>query len=121
MTSEQRKQLDNILEGLSIAKTYTEAEIKRLAIAHYKEIWQNTPFMVENINIASDKQVKQWMVNFIRHKLTGYDEAVALVNANIPGGYQILKNTVLEKIANMYPFLKDECEKQKEEFYYRRW
>lgn len=34
----EKKQLDSIIAGLNIEKTYTESEVKRMTIEHYKKI-----------------------------------------------------------------------------------
>jgi len=77
--------------------------------------------MLKNIDNASEKQIEQWMVNYIRHKLTGYDKALARINEFVPNGYEILKFSILDKISCMYPFLKDECERQKAKLSCRIW
>lgn len=74
--------------------------------------------MLESLHTPSSNQLQKWVGNFIRHTITGYDEAVSLVNEDISGAYQILKTSVLDKIAKAYPFLKEECERQKSECYY---
>lgn len=121
MTLEQKLELDKILDSITIAGPYTKTKLKTRAIKHYKKLWADTPVMLKNIDNASDKQIEQWMVNYIRHKLTGYDKAVVKVNELIPGGYEILRICILDKISCVYPFLKEECERQKAKLSCRIW
>mgnify|MGYP003321335147 CR=1 FL=1 len=58
------------------------------------------------------------MVNNIRHNYSNYDETTRLVNRinRSDNDYNQYKNCVLNKIADAYPFLKKECERQKRRF-----
>lgn len=119
MTANQRLYLDNAIKGIIVKGSYSEANLKQQAIEHYKNLWLGTPFMLESVRTPSREQVEQWMVNYVRHELTQYDEVLIGIAGNIPGGYFIFKSAVLDKIAAVYPFLKDECEKQKKDLYFR--
>lgn len=121
MTAEQKLELDKILDSITIAGPYTKTKLRARAIRHYKKLWTNNPIMLKNIDNSSEKQIEQWMVNYIRHKLTGYDKAVVKVNELIPGGYEILRIYILDKISCVYPFLKEECERQKAKSSWRIW
>lgn len=113
MTVRQRDMLNDVIGGLHVAKRYSEKQLRALAIQNYKEQWKDTPFMLESVRRASRSQVEQWMVNYVRHELTGYDEAWRSIHGKIPGGYEIVKHAVLDKIAEMYPFLHKACQLQK--------
>lgn len=121
MNLEQKIKLDKILYDIHIIGPYDKSKLQEQAVNHYKMLWKDTPFMLESIDNASKKQMEQWMVNYIRHKLTGYDEALVKINAMVPNGYEILKFSILDKISCMYPFLKDECERQKAKLSWRIW
>ena len=121
MTLEQKSELDNLLDNIHIDGPYAKEQLQTQALAHYKKIWENTPFMLENVHNASNQQIEQWMVNYIRHKLTGYDEALTIAIKIIPSGPKILKRSILDKISFMYPFLKDECKRQKEKLDWLIW
>lgn len=58
----------------------------------------------------------RWEVNYIRHELTRYetllDQIYGIVGAH--DSYLVIKNRILDKIASVYPWLKDECERQKQ-------
>lgn len=63
----------------------------------------------------NESQVDKLMVNYIRHSLSNYDSNLrnAKMHRTIKD-YNLYKNSVLDKISYMYPFLRDECNKQKE-------
>lgn len=66
----------------------------------------------------SEKSINAIMVNDIRHNCSNYDQALKQVYRihRSDNDYAQYKNSVLEKIANAYPFLRDECVKQKRKF-----
>ena len=113
--------MDKIIDNIVVEGGYSEAELQVRAIEHYKSLWKDTAFMLESVRKASNEQLEQWMVNYVRHELTGYDGALLEISRTVPAGYQLLKNAVLCKIAEAYPFLRNECEKQKDNAYTRRW
>lgn len=64
---------------------------------------------------GADAETKaRWIVNYIRHNLTRYDAALTMLCNRIgkSEAYTILRNTVLDKIAAVYPKYADECRKQ---------
>ena len=58
---------------------------------------------------------QRWAVNYIRHELTEYDSNLYDMSGKVGcyKEYSRYKNAVLDKIAEFYPFLKDECDRQK--------
>ena len=63
---------------------------------------------------ADEETQDRWMVNYIRHNLTSYDEELWNMSGKTGKGkaYLIYFEAVLHKIAEIYPELKDECESQ---------
>jgi hypothetical protein len=59
--------------------------------------------------------LRRWEVNFIRHELTRYDDVLESIRGKIGTNeiFERLHYRVLEKIAEAYPYLKAECERQK--------
>jgi hypothetical protein len=53
-------------------------------------------------------------VNYIRHNLTNYEEELDELFGQIgkDDGYYLLKNRILNKIKELYPFLQEECDRQ---------
>lgn len=72
----------------------------------------------EPLNEYSEKNINTIMVNNIRHNCSNYDSMIKCMRKvrRSEDDYLQYKNSVLEKIANNYPFLKDECIKQKRKF-----
>lgn len=64
---------------------------------------------------ADENTVRRWMVNYVRHNMTMYDNLLidwkGLVG--IRNMYVSLHAQVLDKIAKVYPELHEECERQK--------
>ena len=63
----------------------------------------------------SEKSINAIMVNDIRHNYSNYDQMLKSVYRvhRCDNDYIQYKNSVLDKISIAYPFLKDECIKQK--------
>jgi len=58
----------------------------------------------------------RWEVNFVRHELTGYERLLERI-AGLVGTrdiYHVVKCKILDKISEAYPWLADECSRQKE-------
>lgn len=70
---------------------------------------ENTPIEFKEYNI------NRIMVNSIRHDYSNYELGLKQVHKlNLPEDmYFRYKNIVLDQISYQYPFLKDECERQK--------
>ena len=92
-------------------------KIKKLAIEEYN-IHQAEVGHVENM-ILDEKYLdnaflSRIMVNYIRHNLTSYEDLLEELRGK-EGKYEAytkLKNKILEKIAEVYPELKEECNRQ---------
>ena len=64
----------------------------------------------------ADKQtIDRWVVNYIRHNLTEYDAKLFLNRGKVGriDAAFLLKNLILDRIAEFYPDYKDECIRQK--------
>lgn len=64
----------------------------------------------------SERNLGIIMVNDIRHRYSNYDNILKQVNKvkRTNNDYIQYKNSVLEKIASSYPYLKNECVRQKQ-------
>lgn len=69
----------------------------------------------KTVNGADEATIRRWMVNYIRHKLTTYDSELEIIfnRTGKDKGFVLLHNAVLDKIAETYPELADECDNQK--------
>lgn len=63
---------------------------------------------------APEETMQRWIVNFIRHNLAEYDYTLSRNKGRfgIHDCYEDYKNTVLNKIAEVYPQYADECRRQ---------
>lgn len=86
-----------------------------------KQAWYNYQSMLRDgrceyrdADTADDDTVQRWMVNFIRHNLTEYDDVLYEMSGRVGchDEYYHYREAVLAKIAEVYPELKDECELQ---------
>lgn len=73
--------------------------------------------------MADEETVQRWMVNYIRHKKTYYDSTLYELKGKTGKGeaYLYYVKAVLDKIAEVYPELQQECMKQyqrKAQLYY---
>ena len=83
----------------------------------YREIFDNAIQFAYNepLDEYSEKSIDAIIVNDIRHNCSNYDynlKQVYRINRS-DNDYAQYKNSVLEKISNVYPSLRDECERQK--------
>lgn len=62
----------------------------------------------------SKEAMQRIIVNYIRHELTTYDYELGMLEKRIgkDEAYRVLKETILRKIALVYPEYKTECESQ---------
>ena len=66
------------------------------------------------IGIPNIDTLNRWIVNYIRHNLVEYDTNLKHLYGKTgkQSGYETFKKVILEKIAELYPKYKDECERQ---------
>ncbi len=91
-----------------------EAEMMSVFIINVEEYEENptTPTFVD------EETLQRWKVNFIRHELTNYDYLIRNLKGK-PDKYNLvlkLKEALFKKIAEAYPALSDECERQLRRF-----
>lgn len=69
----------------------------------------------QELHCLNDATVQRWMVNYIRHNLCNYDRDLTEIEGKVGNAYlySALKNATLSKIAQVYPELASECERQK--------
>jgi hypothetical protein len=66
-------------------------------------------------NSIDTEFLKRIEVNFIRHQLSDYEQRLESIFGKVgkSEAYVLLKNKILEAIAEQYPSLTEECQKQK--------
>lgn len=65
---------------------------------------------------ADEETIERWMVNYVRHRLTRYEDTLDgyAGKTGKQDAYLLYSTAVLEKIAEVYPELADECRRQAE-------
>jgi len=113
----KEKELLGYIDSIKIeVKEMNIEKIKKLAINEYNDHQDETGHF-ENIIIKGRIDIaflNRIMVNYIRHNLTSYENLLEELKNKVgkDKAYMKLKKKILEKIAEVYPMLKDECNRQ---------
>ena len=114
-----KEQIDLAIKHLNLPRK--DINIIKKETIQAKEDWydyiafEHNQYFKSNCKNVDKQTMKRWMVNYIRHNLLEYDEDIYDMHGKvgISGEYIRYKNAVLDKIAEVYPELQDECERQK--------
>ena len=107
-------QLLATIEGLPISvRRLEESVLKKKALAS-RGNWYSQNEIYESVHDADAETIQRWIVNYIRHNLTKYDSHCILLFGKVgrAEGYRLLRSKVLRAIADAYPYLSEECERQ---------
>lgn len=97
-------------------KAIDRKKLIKIAIDHYNELWASREDYDKYASIDSPEDfLNRITVNFIRHELTSYENRLSQTYRKIGKQEAVLhiKCTILDAIANVYPWLASECENQK--------
>lgn len=86
----------------------------RLSIQSYNDFYGDRDYFSPSTRKSNPEFLDRICVNYLRHELTSYDDELFEIY-NKTGkqlAYKIIKTSVLELIAEKYPYLKDECTRQ---------
>lgn len=101
------------LEKISVKRIPLD-RLRTLALDD-KQDWYDLNLSERFAYDADENTVRRWMVHYVRHNMTMYDNLLidwkGLVD--IRQMYVSLHSQVLDKIAKVYPELREECERQK--------
>lgn len=105
--------LNDAIAEVKVMKLGSE-EVRWLALAAKQNWYDRTKQYERNAYIADYKTVQRWTVNYIRHTLTTYDSFLfsAKGKTGISFAYPLYRKAVLQKIADTYPDLQEECRRQ---------
>ena len=114
-----KDETDKFLESIKIE--HLDIGLIREYALKEKQNWYDDKFcMRSNIYYqttdgADENTVTRWMVNYIRHRMTSYDEQLYHMKdrAGKNDMYCEIHDHILDKIATIYPELAEECERQK--------
>lgn len=110
---------DKFIESIKIEKV--DIDVLRTATIEAKQDWYyeqsyiRGEWYVKDAYSADENTVMRWMVNFVRHEMTSYDEQLYYMKGKvgIREMYQDIRDFILDKIAVIYPELAQECKRQK--------
>lgn len=104
---------------------YTEEKIQKIRVGKYslefmrkfardEKFYWNMNHGSELFTEPDEETMERWMVNSIRHNFTEYDEFLyeGKGKTGFPAASQRYREAVLRRIAETYPALKEECERQ---------
>lgn len=114
-----KDETDKFLESIKIE--HLDIGLIREYALKAKQNWYDDKFcMRSNVDYkttdnADEDTVTRWTVNYIRHQMTTYDEQLYHMKGRVGKNdmYREIHNHILDKIANVYPELAEECEQQK--------
>ena len=110
---------DKFIESIKIEKV--DIDVLRTATIEAKQDWYyeqsylRGEWYVKDAYSADEATVTRWMVNFVRHEMTSYDEQLYYMKGKvgIREMYRDIHDFILDKIAVVYPELAQECKRQK--------
>ena len=116
-----------------MAKKIEQISVRRISIEELVDTtlrckqawydWHGNWDEYRTVDDADEETVMRWMVNYVRHNLTDYDHDLFETSGKV-GKYAVYLpyfKAVMEKIAETYPELKDECEDQVRKKTYTSW
>lgn len=116
------EEISQKIERISVKRIGFDALLSRTLFE--KQDWYDYQSAIRNRAeernaYSADKQTKcRWMVNYVRHNLTEYDDTLYAISGKTGCHTEYLryKHAVLTKIADVYPELRDECNRQGVEY-----
>lgn len=116
----REKNIENLEEHLDSIQVIVVKDKKLInRTIQDKRDWYEYTGQYDYMNVSIDDvdkdTLERWIVNYIRHNLTSYDEYLEEIVEGRVGSaemYSILKKDILYKIAEKYPKYKQACQKQ---------
>lgn len=103
--------LDEIIKSLEVVRLdMPDLEKQTLDAKQNWYDWHSGDLIID----PPKEAVERWMVNFVRHRLCQYDGGLMDIFGKVGKRelYRRLKIETLKKISDVYPELKDECDRQ---------
>lgn len=113
------KRIEQILEDVKI-KVIPMDELRQRTL-EAKQAWYDYQAMMRDYDYcdrnaydAGEYTVERWMVNYIRHNLTVYDDTLYSMNGKTGKDviYFKIHDGIIRKISDAYPMLSDACKNQ---------
>lgn len=109
----KRQALLDYIENLSInILAMSKDDLFIRAIRDYNRLHGKTS---GKIDVITEEEFHMLAVNSLRHSCSVYEVTLDYISGKVGSkiAYALLKNKILDKIAEIYPFLEKECKKQK--------
>lgn len=105
---ERRKQKKDLYDAVQQSLDRIAVETIPFDKLKNRVLWYN------NVYEANGVTIRRWMVNYVKYKMTYYDGELLEIAEKTKNyeAYTLLQKTILLKIAEAYPELKDECMRQ---------
>jgi len=119
-TQTKKNQLLQRIKGCKIElEQKSPTEVKQDAIVSYNDFkeqmcWEREHEYTPATENSDDEFLNRITVNYLRHNLSNYDDQLAAIFGRVGVGdaYAILNEKIYAKIAETYPHLREETEKQ---------
>lgn len=110
----QEKLLNNINKLEITVPRYDLPTLRQTACDHYNSHWTNSRDYKRAAPDDDQDFLDRITVNFLRHELSCYEAQLVEITGKVGKqvGYEQLKQRVLNAIAETYPDLSDECDRQ---------
>lgn len=109
------EELNEKIRSIRVKRTENVCYQALLNKAEYEQSRYNF-VSVTDLEFSKQETINRWAVNYVRHNLTEYDEALFETKSNIEVGmkdfYCTYKCAVLSEIGKVYPELRSECNHQ---------
>lgn len=114
------RMVDIEIAAIRVREILPYKRLKRLAVRDRQDWYDYQEeirgrYEYRDADSAPEDTKRRWMVNYVRHNLTDYDETLWNMKGStgIREAYQKYRDAVLDAIAEAYPSLADECSRQK--------
>ena len=112
----KREKLLELVSGFVFSVRRISMESLKKRTIRSKEDWNEQCYWRPycDFSKADNDTMQRWMVNYIRHNLTDYEDKLDLIfgKTGKQAAYELTSKLLFQKIAEVYPELQEECELQ---------
>lgn len=110
-----REQVDRAMDAVQVRLIEDDAELVRRALDNERRILESHSRRSWGLERAGEETIQRWVVNYIRHELTDYDEFLYEMRGHEGfhrEQYYRYQHAVLSRIGTVYPKYAAECRRQ---------
>jgi hypothetical protein len=116
VAEKKRDELLAYVEALKIKiPRFPKDQLYKFACKHYNRLWEEREAFDKHAEPADDEAfLNRIAVNFLRHACSSYEDRLEELHGKVGNflAYFALKEKILTKIAECYPYLAEECKRQ---------